>query len=125
MMTAKTKTEGGSRETARAIYRQMFDEAGDDQVKKTAELRLLELDSLEERDAITRVLREFQTGNNRCANNWREIVPLLQKVKLPNGKDFRIDNADNLIDPTDAPYVLDRENCAAKLDLAKTKIPLK
>ena len=125
MMTAKTKTEGGSRETARAIYRQMFDEAADIQVKENAKLRLLELDSLDERDAIQKVLQEFQVKNNRCANNWREILPLLQTVKLPNNKDFRVDKSNDLVDPTDAPYLLDRESCTIKLDFARTKIPLK
>jgi len=125
MMAAKTKSEGGSRETARAIYRQMFDEAEDTQVKENAELRLLELDSLEERDAIRKALQEYQTKNNRCTNNWREILPLLQTVKLPNGKDFRIDKSNDLIDPSDVPYVLDRDNCDVKLDFVKTKIPLR
>jgi tetratricopeptide (TPR) repeat protein len=125
MMTAKTKTEGGSRETARAIYQQMFDKAEDEQVRKTAELRLAEIDSLEEREHIQKVLQEFQEKNNRCAHNWREILPLLQTVKLPNAKDFRLDQSNNLVDPTNAPYILDKESCTIKLDLAKTKIPLK
>ena len=125
MMTAKMKSDGGSRETARVIYRQMFDEAADEQVKKSAEMRLLELDSLDERDAIQNALREFQTKHNRCAGNWREVLPLLQTVKLPSGRDFRVDQSNNLVDPTDAPYILDREDCAVKLNLVKTKIPLK
>jgi tetratricopeptide (TPR) repeat protein len=123
MMAGKTKSEGGSRETARVIYRQMFDEAEDEQVKKTAELRLLEIDSLEERDAIQKVLQEFQVKNNRCANNWREVLPLLQPIKLPNNKDFRINKSNDLVDPTDAPYILDRNDCSIKLDFAKTNIP--
>ncbi len=125
LMAAKMKSEGGSRELARHIYRQMFDEAGDAKLKESAGLRLLELDSLDERDAIQKVLQEFQAKNNRCANNWREILPLLQTVKLPNARNFRVNKSNELIDPTDAPYVLDRENCAVKLDLAKTKITLK
>lgn len=123
MMTAKTKTEGGSRETARAIYRQMFDEAEDEETKKNAAFRLSELDSLEERDAISAALRNFKTKTGRCAESWREILPLLQNVKLPGDRDFRVDNSHNLIDPTDAPYVLDKENCDVKLDFEKTKIP--
>jgi tetratricopeptide (TPR) repeat protein len=125
LMAAKMKSEGGSREIARHIYRQMFDEAGDAKLKESAGLRLLELDSLDERDAIQKVLQDFQAKNNRCANNWREILPLLQTVKLPNARNFRVNKSNELIDPTDAPYVLDRENCAVKLDLDKTKIPLK
>jgi tetratricopeptide (TPR) repeat protein len=124
MMTAKTKTEGGSRETARAIYRQMLDEAEDEQTKKSAALRLSELDSLDEMETIRAALQTFRTKTGRCADSWRELLPLLQAVKLPaGGREFRIDNLYNLIDPTDAPYILDKENCDVKLDFEKTKIP--
>lgn len=123
MMTAKMNSEGGSRETARTIYGQIFNEAEDEQTRENAKLRLMELDSLDERDQIKKVLGEFLTKNKRCAENWREILPLLQKVEMPYGKQFRLDKSNNLIDPSDAPYVLDRENCGVKLDLEKTKIP--
>lgn len=123
MMTAKTKTEGGSRETARIIYRQMSDEAEDEQTKKSAALRLMELDSLDETDEIRIALQTFKTKTGRCAGSWREVLPLLQTVKLPGSRDFRIDDSYNLIDPSDAPYILDKENCAVKLDFEKTKIP--
>ena len=123
MMAAKTKGEGGSRATARAIYKQMFDEAQDAQIRETAALRLMQLDSLDERDAIRVTLQTFKAKTGRCANNWREILPLLQTVKLPDGRDFHIDKSNNLLDPSGAPYILDASNCDVKLDFAKTKIP--
>lgn len=121
------KKEGGSRQTARAIYRQMYEQTNDPQVKETASIRLLELDSLDEREAIQNALNDFQTKNNRCPNNWREILPLLKTVKLPEGKDFRLDKSNNLVDPTGAPYLLSSENnsCTVNLDFQKTKIPQK
>lgn len=125
LMAAKMKTEGGSRTTARAIYEQMRDESPDAQIRENAALRLLQFDSLDERDAIQKVLDNFKSKNNRCAKNWREILPILKTEKLPNGKDFQIDNSDNIVDPSGAPYVLDEQNCAVKLDEEKTKIPLK
>ncbi len=124
LMAAKMKSEGGNRATAREIYRQMFDDAQDEQSKETARLRLLELDSLDERDAIRAALRTFKEKNNRCANNWREILPSLQNVKLDGGKDFRVDNSSNIVDPSGAPYILDTEKCDVQLDRTKTKIPL-
>ncbi len=124
-MAAKMKSDGGNRETARAIYRQIFDEAQDEQAKENARLRLLGLDSLDEREAIQKALDDFKAKNNRCVGSWREITPSLQTVKLPNGRDFRIDYSNNLIDPTDAPYVLDKEKCVVNLDAARTKIPAK
>lgn len=122
LMAAKTKSDGGSRETARQIYGQIFDQAEDAKTRETAQLRLWQLDSLDERDAVQKVLSDFKSKNNRCANNWREILPLLRTVKLSDGKDFRLDNADNLVDPSGVPYILDKENCTVKLDAAKTKI---
>jgi len=124
LMAARMKTQGGSRETARAMYQQMHAEAPDSRTKEVAELRISQLDSLDERDAIRAGLRQFKEKTNRCANNWSEVFPLLKSVKLPNGKDFRIDKSNNLVDPSDAPYILDKETCDVKLDAAKTKVPL-
>lgn len=125
VMASKMKSAGGMRETARAIYEQMLAESPDRQVKDNAALHLLELDSQDERDAIRQVLQNFQAKNNRCANNWREILPFLQTVKLPEGKSFRIDAANNLVDPSGAPYILDKAGCDVRLDEKTTKIPLK
>jgi tetratricopeptide (TPR) repeat protein len=123
MMATKTKTDGASRETARTIYRQIFDEAQDEQIKENARLRLLQLDSLDEREAIHEALQAFKTKTGRCADNWREILPLLQMVKLAGGRNFRIDKAYNLIDPSDVSYVLQKEKCDVGLDYSRTKIP--
>ena len=49
-MSGRMAAEGGSRNTAREIYRRMFEQAGDDKVKQMARRRLLQLDSLDERD---------------------------------------------------------------------------
>jgi len=124
LMAARMKTQGGSRETSRAMYQQMLDEAQDSQTREVAGLRLMQLDSMDEREAVRLVLQQFKTKNKRCANNWSEIFPLLKSVILPNGKDFRIDKSSNLVDPSDAPYVLDKTICDITLDAAKTKIPL-
>ncbi|HXG85937.1 MAG TPA: hypothetical protein VNI84_18090 [Pyrinomonadaceae bacterium] len=125
IMASKMKSAGGMRETARAIYEQMLAESPDRQVRDNAALHLLELDSRDERDAILVALKNFKEKNNRCANNWREILPLLQTVKLPRGKNFRVDAANNLVDPSGAPYILDKAVCDVRLDEKTTKIPFK
>jgi len=125
LMAAKMQSEGSNRATAREIYRQMFAEAQDAQAKENAALRLLKLDSLDEMESVQRKLDDFKSKNNRCANDWSEVTPLLQTEKLPGGGDFRVDNSGGLVDPGGAPYVLDKGGCAIKLDESKTKIPLK
>lgn len=122
LMEAKTKTDGGSRATAREIYQRILDEAQDEQTRENAALRLSTLDSSDERELIQKVLDDFKSKHNRCADSWRETLPLLRNEKLPNGRDFRADNSLNLIDPSGTPYVLEKRNCVVELDAAKTKI---
>lgn len=124
LMAASMKTEGGSRSTARQIYHEMLAGSDDPQVRSTAENRLKELDSLDDRDAIDNALNEFKAANGRCPNNFSEVVPMLIHVKLPEGREFRVDYANRLVDPTAAPYLLDRESCKSKLDPEHTSLPL-
>ena len=124
LMAASMKTEGGSRETARSIYRLMLD-SDDEQVKITAERRLKELDWLDEQEAIDRILAEFKAQNGRCVNAFNEIASALLRTPLPGNRHFKIDKDKRLVDPTDAPYLLDKENCRVKLDSEKTQLPVK
>jgi tetratricopeptide (TPR) repeat protein len=127
IMAAAMTTQGGSRETARAMYRQMLADAdpGDVQTVHTVEMRLMALDAMDEMDAIRPVLVDFKEKNGRCPNSVKEILPALQNVRLPESRDFRMDRSGNLVDPTDAPYILDKEKCDIILDLARTKLPQK
>ncbi len=123
MMAAAMQTQGGSRETARSMYKQMFDEAQDQQTKSNAEFRLQELDSLDQRDAIRAVLKKANESNGRCPQSWSEVLPLLRSVRLPEGKDFSVDKMNDLVDPTGAPYILDVKRCDVALDYKLTKLP--
>lgn len=124
LMAASMKTEGGSRETARSIYQQMYDGSDEELVRITAVRRLKELDSLDEREALDKVLADFKEKNGRCANNFGEISAQILQVELPGGRAFRVDKSRRLVDPTDAPYILDREACVVTLDRANTHLPL-
>jgi tetratricopeptide (TPR) repeat protein len=123
-MSVRMKTEGSSRETARSTYEQMLAVADDEQIKATAQRRLVQIDSLDERDAVDKVLQIFREKNNRCAANWREILTLLVNVKLAHQPGLRVDGTSNIVDPGGTPYILNREKCVAELDTAKTRIPV-
>lgn len=125
LTAAAMRTEGGSRSTARQIFRQMLDGSDDPMVKITATRRLKELDSLDEREAIDKALADFVERNGRCANSLAEILPSLMHVRLPENKEFRVDSSNRLVDPTDAPYLLDKEICRVQLDRERTGLPLK
>src|ERR1044071_4846025 len=51
-MKAKMNADGGSRETAREIYLRMYEQSTDETVKEMAHKRLLQLDSLDQRDSL-------------------------------------------------------------------------
>lgn len=122
-MVAQMKNQGGSRETARSLYGQMLSSAEDNETRQVAELRLAQLDSMDERDAIQKALADFKNKNNRCVNAWSEIMPALSIVRLANGKELRGDRSGNLVDPTGVPYILDRSSCSVLLDTKNSKIP--
>jgi tetratricopeptide (TPR) repeat protein len=124
-MSAKVRLEGGTRETAREIYRHIFDTAEDTQTKELVAMRLRQIDSLEERDEIRKILQDSQQKNGRCARSWPEVSGALRAVKLPNGKGLALSREGIPVDPSGAPYLLvnSAEKCDVELDLVTTKIP--
>lgn len=118
MMAAQMEAHGGSRDTARAIYTRMYEEADDEKVKGLAASRLAQVNSFEERDLIRRALADFRARGGRCPQAWREVAPALRAARL------RLDDAGSPVDPSDAPYVLDSAACDVKLG-PRTRIPLK
>lgn len=120
IMAAALRTQGGSRETARAMFAQMLASNPDQQTRSNAEFRLMELDWLDERDAINPILKTFEARQGRCPSRTSDLVPLLRGVKLPAGNDFSLDSSDSLVDPTGVPYVIDTAACAVQLGTAST-----
>lgn len=127
LMAARMRGDAGSLDTARAIYRQVYEEARDSQSKENARLRLLQMDFFEEREIIRQALKEYRQANGRCPARWRDVTPLLASKNLPDGREFRADPEGNLVDPSDAPYLLveTEGRCDVTLDREKSKIPIK
>ncbi|GAC1397361.1 MAG: hypothetical protein NVSMB56_12340 [Pyrinomonadaceae bacterium] len=117
-MQAQMESAGGSRQTARAIYEQMYREADDEQIKTLAAKRLAQLQSLDERDTLRQALNDFHTRNNRCATVWRELSTHLRAAH------FRLNANGAPLDPTGFEYVLKTETCDVELG-AGSEIPRK
>lgn len=118
VMAAQMEVNGGSREVARNIYRRLYAESDDEQVKRMALRRLLQVDSLDERDAIRRVLTDHRARAGRCAGAWREIAAQMRAARL------KIDTTGTPLDPSGAPYHLDPAACDVLLD-SRSEIPVK
>lgn len=121
LMAAAMTNEAGSPETARAMYQQMYEQAEDQQTRNNAEYRLMEFDAQVEIDAIAGVLKTYSEKNGRCPKTLREILPLLASVKLPDGKEFHVDAAGNLTDPSGSPYIFDSSSCSVAIDPQRQK----
>ena len=111
IMAASLRTQGGSRDVARAMYRQMLEDNPDQQTRTNAEFRLMELDSLDQRDVLNTALSTYATRQGRCAESWADILPLLRGANLPPGVEIRLDPSDHVVDPTGKPYQIDRSAC--------------
>jgi tetratricopeptide (TPR) repeat protein len=111
-MKAKMSADGGSRGTAREIYSRMFEDSVDTKVKDMAALRLKQLDSLDERDLIRKVLLSYQSKRNQCPSSWPELAAALQALR------FSLDNRGSPLDPAGFPYHLTKQGCDVELDPA-------
>ena len=115
-MSAQMSTRGGSRETARAIYETMLRTTEEARTKEMALNRLAQLESLDEMDALRRILAAYRERNGgRCASGWREIAPALRAAR------FAQDASGAPLDPGDVPYHFLADKCDVELG-AESKV---
>jgi len=113
-MKARMLAEDGSRDTAREIYKQMFEQSADDSVKDMARRRLMQLDSMDQRDVLRKLLTAYQTRTGHCPATWKEIEPVLRSLRVPLVSEAAP------MDPSGAPYVL--KGCDVDLN-PKSEVP--
>jgi hypothetical protein len=99
-MADHVQSKGDDPKVARAMYTRMFEQAQDEQVKAWARRRLMELQSLEERGVIRRVLGAFVAEQKRCPRDWTEVTSGLAASGLPTSPQGPP------LDPSGAPYLL-------------------
>jgi len=115
-MKARMAAEGGSRDTAREIYLRMQEGSGDAQIKEMARRRLMQLDSLDQRDTLRKVLAAYKSRSGRCLSFWRDVTPVLQNLR------FTVDPTGAPVDPAGFPYRLVKDGCDADLD-PRSEVP--
>lgn len=120
-MAAAMRSKGGSTDTARAMYQQMLNESEDEQSKRSAQLRLYQLDAESETKAVNGLLSELK-ASGKCPSNISAIFGRLKDTPLPGGGDFRVNNTSQLVDPTGVPYTFDANACTISLSY-ESQIP--
>jgi tetratricopeptide (TPR) repeat protein len=108
-LTARMETEGGSRETAREIYRQLYEQAEDTKIRDMARQRLQQLDYLDQRDRYHQLLEVYKQRTGRCPASWMEIEALLRGLRI------RLDSSGAPFDPAGVPYLLAKDGCNIEL----------
>jgi len=108
-MSAQMATKGGSRETARAIYENMYRQTDDAQMKKLSLTRLLQIQSLDEVDALRAILDAQRARTGKCPQGWRELAPVLRAAR------FQLDSSAAPLDPSGVPYVVKPDGCDVEL----------
>lgn len=109
-MSARMLAEGGSTETAREMYTRIKEQSDDADIRRMADRHLLQLDSIDERKVIQKVLNDYGAHRGRCAEGWREVSTELQAAGL------QLDDAGAPLDPTNVPYLLIKDKCEVDLD---------
>ncbi|HKO97851.1 MAG TPA: hypothetical protein VJU86_12710 [Pyrinomonadaceae bacterium] len=117
-MRARMTDVGGSRDTAREIYRRMYEDSDDEQVKEMARKRLLQLDSFDDRDALRKLMSTYKESTGRCPNSWRELENVFRTLKI------RVDSSGAPLDPAGTGYLLVAGKCDAEVDW-KSDVPVK
>ncbi len=113
-MAAQMRSKGGSRDVARAMFRQILESSEDEQSKRSAQLKLWGLDAEDEITAINETLTSAKAANG-CPVKLSDVYSQLANIDLPNGGDFRIDKDKGLVDPTGVPYRFDASSCSVEL----------
>ena len=85
-MKAKMAADGGSRATAREIYTRMYEQSADEKVRDMARKRLLQLDSLDQRDGLRKLFAAYQARTGKCPNSWKEIEPVFRALRIRCGR---------------------------------------
>lgn len=102
------RIRGGSREAAREVYLRYLDE-DDPRIRRQALMRLKQLQSLDEREAITSLLARYRERLGSCPPDLRLLAPWLRTMG------FRLDETGAPVDPDGFAYRLDSGQCRVLL----------
>jgi tetratricopeptide (TPR) repeat protein len=110
-LAANTLAAGGSRESSRMLWRQLYDSADSDWIRTEATRRLTQLQALDEIDQLIAAARRFYELESRPPASWQELVDARMLSGIP-------------LDPTARPYVIDSVNGTINVSEDSSLFPL-
>ncbi len=92
-VAGRTLAQGGDRETARGLWQIIHDTAETPQQRDNAATHLMQLDALDQLDALRIVAARFEERTGRYPQSWADLISAGLLTTAP-------------VDPSGAPYVL-------------------
>ena len=93
-LAANTLAAGGSRESSRRLWQQMYDAADNDWIRDESARRLTQLRALDDIDQLIGAVQRFIEQGGRPPRSWEELIEAGFLTGFP-------------VDPTGRPYVMD------------------
>jgi len=110
-------TKGGNRQASRFMWQNILQTANNDWMKQSARKRLLQLDALDQIDALDRVVAEFRRRTGEYPQSWDELVKarLLRSTPIdPSGVSYTINPVGEIgVDQSSQLYPLPTEPAAS------------
>jgi hypothetical protein len=94
VLAASVAGEGGAIRTSKLLWSEIYREAANDSIRKSAEEHLAALQAQEDMDQLNARLAQYRTREGKAAQSWDELVlaGLVQKLpRDPSGIAYRID----------------------------------
>ncbi len=110
-LAANTLAAGGSRESSRLLWQQMYDSADNDWIRTEAARRLTQLRALDDIDQLIALAVRFNEQAGRPPRSWDELIQAGLLAGHP-------------VDPTGLPYVLDFESGTMNVSTDSELFPL-
>lgn len=104
-------TRGGDRQASRAMWQNMLQLSDNDWLRQNAQLRLMQLDALDQIDYLQRLVQEFEHRMGDPPSSWGDLVAARLLPRPP-------------VDPAGTAYVLNRETGAIALSGSSPIHPL-
>jgi hypothetical protein len=92
-MAGRALTRGGERQTARELWRALYETAENEQMRGNALVHLQQLDALDQIDALDRIIVDYRQKSGRNVAGWGDLIRAGLLPGVP-------------ADPTGVPYVL-------------------
>lgn len=89
-------TRGGNRQASRTLWTQMGQNEESHWLRRTAQLRLAQLDALDQIDVLRRIVNDYTTRSGMRAESWEQLARAGVLDGLP-------------LDPSGTPYALDSD----------------